>query len=121
MPPEARPCWQSYLYNGGVIPEDNLRRIPPVFVGCSRLGSLVEVRENSQGDYEVIVDGTQVQRLSGDFQFAEAPYTIVNLIEQEWSEISQADDSALAVLQRYVEAAQAELPWPVARSCSTMG
>lgn len=115
MSPEDRRCWQSYLYNGGVVPQDDLQRVPPVFVGRSHLGSLVEVRENHQSNYEVVVDGAQVQRLPGNFQFGDTPYTTMNLVDQEWTEISQADDSSLQVLQHYVESPEEKLPWQVSR------
>ncbi|MDJ0691059.1 MAG: hypothetical protein QNJ41_21445 [Xenococcaceae cyanobacterium MO_188.B32] len=112
---ESQTIWQNYLHSGGSVPEDDLGLVAPVFLGRSQLNSLVEVRESDQGDYEVLVDGTQVQRLPRTFSFGDSPYRTVSLVNQEWTEISRASEPALQVLKHYVEFSTGEPPWQWAR------
>ena len=112
---ESQTIWQNYLHRGGSVPEDELGRFPPVFLGRSPLNSLVEVQESDQGDYEVLVDGTQVQRLPPTFSFGDSPYRTVSLVEREWTEISRASEPALQALKHYVEFSTGETPWQWAR------
>ncbi len=118
---ESQTIWQNYLHSGGSIPEDALGRVATIFLGRSRLSSLVEVRESARGDYEVIVDGTQVQRLPRTFSFGDLPYRTVSLVNQEWSEISRASEAALQALKHYVEFSTGEPPWQWARMLYTDG
>ncbi len=118
---ESQTIWQNYLHSGGSVPEDDLELVAPVFLGHSRLSSLVEVRESDQGDYEVLVDGTQVQRLPRTFSFGDSPYRTVSLVNQEWTEISRASEPALQALKHYVEFSTEEPPWQWARMLYTDG
>ena len=107
--------WRNYLYKGGSEPEIGLERFPPVFIGRSQLGSVVEVRESSQGDYEVIVDGKQVERLPNTFSFGNGHSTMVRLVGQEWTEFSRASEPALQAIKSYLKSATGEPPWQWAR------
>ncbi len=112
---ESQTIWQHYLHHGGSVPEDELALLVPVFLGRSPLNSLLEVRPSDQGDYEVFVDGTQVQRLPRTFSFGDSPYRTVSLVEREWSEISRVSQSALQALKHYVQFSTGEPPWQWAR------
>ena len=112
---ESQTIWQNYLHRGGLVPEDELERVPPVFLARSPLNSLVVVQESKQGDYEVLVDGTLVQRLPATFSFGDSPYRTVSLVEREWTEISRASPPALQALKHYVQFSSGDPPWQWAR------
>ena len=118
---ESQTIWHNYLHRGGSVPEDALVREVPVFLGRSRLNSLIEVRESDQGDYEVMVDGTQVQRLPPTFSFGDSPYRTLSLVNQEWTEITLVSEPALQALKHYVEFSTGTPPWQWARMLYTDG
>jgi hypothetical protein len=113
--------WQDYFHNGGAEPEDDLERYQPIFVGRSPVGSVVEIRESSQGNYEVIVDGTQTQRLPSTFSLGDYPSPTVSLMGQGWTEFSRASEPARQALKDYIDSATGYPPWQWARELFTDG
>ncbi len=118
---ESQTIWHNYLHKGGSVPEDDLGRKVPVFLGRSRLNSVIEVRESDQEDYEVLVDDTQVQRLPRSFSFDDSAHRTVSLVNQEWTEITQVSSPALQALKQYVELSTGTPPWQWARMLYTDG
>ena len=110
-----RSSWRNCLHHGDPTPEDNLERVPPMFLGRSEMGSVVELRESPQGEYAVIVDGSLRQRSSSRLTFGDSRPVLVNFADQKWTEISRVDESALEGLQGYVASPAGEPPWQLAR------
>ena len=112
---EGRSSWRNCLHHGDPTPKDDLERLPPLFLGRSQMGSLIEVRESPQGEYEIIVDGSLRQRSSSRVTFGGSSPVLLNFADQKWKEMSRANESVLDGLQNYVASPTGEPPWHLAR------
>ena len=86
-----------------------------VFRGRSQAGSVAEVRERPDGDFDVRVDGNLVERAElGDDLAQELPCTL-RLDGLEFREVFDTSTEALAVAGEYFARPAGPPPWEQAR------
>jgi hypothetical protein len=101
--PQLRDAWRQYLHHRAPEPEGPPAVQPLVFRGVSDAGSLVEIR--GKGDeLEVKVDGTTVERVAAEKDFAvDRPVLRFRLNRSEAEETFSASLEALRALANFVE------------------
>jgi hypothetical protein len=114
---ETRRAWREHLHHGAPAPlEPEDAPLALVFKGRSAAGSVAEIRERPDGDYDVVVDGAVSERIAGEPDFAgRTPRFVFRLGDLEFREIFGASAPALAALRAFVAEASAEPPWQYAR------
>jgi hypothetical protein len=88
----AREAWRRCLHDGSPAPvQPRQPESALLFKGRSAAGSVVEVRERVDGDYDVLVDGARVERVAAakDLSEGELPFTF-RIDDQEFREIFKA-------------------------------
>lgn len=114
--PELRGEWRKHLHHDGPLPAAPAAVEPaPVFKGKAASGSRVEVREREDGDLDVLVDGSEVERIAGSADFAvEVEPGVVRLAGLEVREIFDAPPRAIAALRDWVDDPAGAPPWSYA-------
>lgn len=109
---ELRRAWRAHLHQGAPAPTEPAPARPLVFRGAAESGSLVEVRERPDGDYDVTVDGTPVERIEAalDFSGTGAPH-VFELDGLAFRETFSASEPALEALRDFVAEQAPEPPW----------
>jgi hypothetical protein len=112
----ARGAWRRHLHHGAPAPAQPGEARPAlVFRGRSAAGSFVEVHERLDGDYDVSVDGSSVERIGRAPDFAAAtPRLVFRLGDLEFGEVLDASAPARAALRAHVAAPAGEPPWQYA-------
>ncbi len=112
---ELRGAWQAHLHDGAPAPAQPAPERPLVFRGIAETGSLVEIRERADGDYEVAVDGTVVERVEAELDFSgkQTPHAfpLGGLVFRETFSVSAP---ALEALADFVAGRAQPPPWPFA-------
>jgi hypothetical protein len=108
---ELREAWRAYLDHHGPEPEGPPAIEPVVFRGRSEVtGSIVEIR-GSGDELRVEVDGTLVERVAAEEDFASRkPVVTFRLNNQEFEEIFEASDEALQALAEFLDRGESP-PW----------
>lgn len=101
---EVRRAWLEHLRNGAPAPAEPSAAAPPlVFRGRSETGSLVEVRQRPEGDYDVVVDGAAVERVAAVDDLAQTgPGVAFRLGGVVFQEVFALSPEALTALARFV-------------------
>jgi hypothetical protein len=109
--PELQDAWRAFLENDGPEPGEPQPVVPLVFRGRGEVsGSVVEVRGGA-GEYAVEVDGTLIERIDADKDFAVRHGPVrFRVVEQEYVEFFAAPDAALEALAAYREDPE-PAPW----------
>ena len=108
---ELREAWRAYLDHHGPEPDGPPAIEPVVFRGRSEVtGSIVEIR-GSGDELRVEVDGTLVERVAAEEDFASRrPVVTFRLNNQEFEEIFEASDEALQALAEFLDRSESP-PW----------
>ena len=108
-------AWHAHLHEGAAAPQQPAARSPLVFRGVAESGSRVEIRERPDGDYDVVVDGTPLERIEAqlDFSGTAAPHSF-QLDGVSFRETFAASAAALEALRDFVSEEVPEPPWPFA-------
>jgi hypothetical protein len=108
---ELHEAWRAYLDHHGPEPEGPPAIEPVVFRGRSEVtGSIVEIR-GSGDELRVEVDGTLVERVAAEEDFASRkPVVTFRLNNQEFEEIFEASDEALQALAEFLDRGESP-PW----------
>ena len=114
---QVRRGWREHLHEGAPAPAEPGAPQPfLVFKGRSKSGSLAEIRERPDGDYDVSVDGVVSERIAGEPDFASGTARLVfHLDDLEFREVFGASALALAALRAFVAEPVGEPPWQYAR------
>ncbi|MER3409786.1 MAG: hypothetical protein C4306_06750 [Thermoleophilia bacterium] len=117
-----RQAWREYLHGEGPEPPEPEPIPPLLYRGRAESGSLVEVRERFDGDCDVLVDGTLVERVSAEELKKEkcAPLTF-RVGEEEFHEVFAAPAPALEALRAYFASPDGEPPWEHALALAADG
>jgi hypothetical protein len=120
---EAREAWRSRLHYGSPAP---IEPQPPgpalLFKGRSAAGSVVEVRQRTDGDCDVIIDGARLERVAAARDLAENELPLVfRVAGQEFQEIFEAPTQALAAARAYISDPSEEPPWQHAPALAAEG
>ena len=110
---QTRALWRAHLREGAPAPKRSpARGQGVVFRGRSSQGTDVEVCERADGDYEVRVGGTSVERIfAGDDFASETAGLTLHVAGQAFSEVFATPSSAIAALRAFVERPSGEPPW----------
>jgi hypothetical protein len=103
---ETRSSWRMRLHHGTEPPAEGTPAGPLAFKGRSSGGSLVEIRERPQGDYDVELDGVPVGILAGEIDFS-----VYEIDGREFFEHFDAGAAALLALAGWVDDPSGEPPW----------
>ena len=108
---ELREAWRTYLDHHGPEPDGPHAIEPVVFRGRSEVtGSIVEIR-GSGDELRVEVDGTLVERVAGEEDFASRePVVTFRLNNPEFEEIFEASDEAHQALAEFLDRGESP-PW----------
>lgn len=104
--PELRRAWLEHLQNQAPEPvEPSKHALPLGFKGLSENGSVVELRARSDGDYDVFVDGAEVERVAAADDLAQmGPGIALRVGDISFHEVFDASPDAVAALARFVSA-----------------
>jgi hypothetical protein len=110
---DLRRGWLEHLHNRGREPDGPPEVRPLVFAGRSETsGSVVEIRRLKGEELEVRVDGSLVERVAGDKDFAtRVPPARYRLNDNEFVEVFNASPDALDALADYLDSDDAPPPW----------
>ena len=113
---KTREAWRAHLHHGDRAPAEPGESPPMlVFRGRSQAGSAAEVRERPDGDFDVRVDGSLVERAElGDDLAQELPCTL-RLDGLEFREVFEAPAVALAAAEEFFATPAGPPPWEHAR------
>ena len=119
---ELRGAWLAHLHRGAPAPAQPAPARPLVFRGVAETGSLVEIRERADGDYEVAVDGAVVERVEAalDFSSRETPHAFP-LDGLVFRETFSASEPALEALAEFVAERAQQPPWHFAAELGADG
>ena len=108
---ELREAWRAYLDHHGTEPDGPPAIEPVIFRGRSKVtGSIVEIR-GSGDELRVEVDGTLVERVAAEEDFASRkPVVTFRLNNQEFEEIFEVSDEALQALAEFLDRGESP-PW----------
>jgi hypothetical protein len=108
---ELREAWRAYLEHHGPEPDGPAALEPVVFRGRSGVtGSVVEIR-GSGGELRVEVDGSLVERVAAEKDFAATePVVTFRLDGQEFDEVFAVSDEALQALAEFLDGGESP-PW----------
>ncbi len=108
---ELREAWRAYLDHHGPEPDGPPAIQPVVFRGRSDVaGSIVEIR-GSGDELRVEVDGTLVERVAAEKDFASPEGAVTfRLNDNEFEEIFDVSDEALQALAEFLERGESP-PW----------
>jgi hypothetical protein len=111
---ELREAWRAFLEHHGPVPDGPSAMEPVVFRGRSKVtGSVVEIRESGD-ELRVEVDGSLVERVAAEKDFAATePVVTFRLNGQEFEELFEASDEALQALAEFLERGESP-PWEYA-------
>lgn len=120
---EVRRAWLEHLRSGAPAPaEPPAAALPLLFRGRSATGSLVEVRERPDGDYTVVVDDAEVERIAAADDLAQTGAAVaVRVGSVSFDEVFGASPEALATLAGFVSAPAGEPPYEHARELIAEG
>lgn len=110
----TREAWREHFYRGGAAPDDELERAPPIFLGRSAAGSEIRIGPSNNGEYDVVIDGTRVDRESSTLTIP--ANGTAHILGQTWREFTTAPPEALAALKKHCAAANGAPPWQWARA-----
>ena len=112
---DLQAAWRTHLHKGAPAPAEPAPARPLVFRGAAETGSVVEIRDRPDGDYDVAVDGTLVERVEAelDFSGSEAPH-VFSLDGVVFRETFSASGAALEALAEFVAERAPQPPWPFA-------
>jgi hypothetical protein len=111
---ELRQAWRAYLEHHGPKPDGPAALEPVVFRGRSGVtGSVVEIR-GSGDELRVEVDGSLVERVAAEKDFAATePVVTFRLNDQEFEELYAVSDEALQELAGFLDRGESP-PWDYA-------
>lgn len=104
--------WRQHLHYRAPEPSGPPPLRPLVFRGRSEVGSVVEIRVQQEGELEVVLDGSLVERLLVDDPQSVSSYRFNGT---EFAETFTAPDVALQALADFVEQGESP-PWEHAES-----
>jgi hypothetical protein len=111
---DLRQAWWDHLHNRAPEPRGPAPIRPLVFRGVSDAGSTVEIRGKKGEELEVTVDGTLVERIVGEKDFAPiVPPLRFRLNDSEFWETFSASKEALAALADFLDDGKPP-PWEYA-------
>ena len=109
---ELRASWHAHLHRDAPEPAQPTSPRPLVFRGRAETGSVVEIRERADGDYDVDVDGRLVERVEGKLDFSgkdrASTFTLGDLV---YREVFSASRPALEALDEFVAGRAPRPPW----------
>jgi hypothetical protein len=119
----AREAWRRRLHNGSPAPAEPRPPEPPLlFKGRSTAGSVAEVRKRADGDCDLAVDGSLLERLAAARELAEGAIPLTFRIDgQEFREIFEAPARAVAAARAYFSDPSGEPPWQHAPALAADG
>ncbi len=122
LPEEERQAWHEHLHGEGPAPPEPEPIPPLLYKGRAESGSVVEVRERRDGDCDVLVDGTLVERVSAEELRNErrAPLTF-RVGDEEFQEVFTAPPTALDAARAYFSRPEGEPPWEHALALAADG
>jgi hypothetical protein len=100
-----RVAWRARLHHGAEAPPSAPAR-PLAFKGRSEAGSVVEIRERPDGDFDVEIDGVPIDRLGDHIDF----HVYVDG-DREYPEVFDAPPAAREALAAWVADPAGEPPW----------
>jgi hypothetical protein len=111
---ELRDAWRAFLEHHGPEPDGPSAMEPVVFRGRSEVtGSIVEIRASGD-ELRVEVDGTLVERVAAEMDFAATePVVTYRLNGQEFEELFDVSDEALQALADFLDGEESP-PWEYA-------
>lgn len=109
---DVQAAWRAHLRGGAPPPPSPTAAGVLVFRGAAETGSQVEIRERPNGDYEVAIDGTLVERVvtKADVSHTEPPHPF-RLDELVFQETFSASQPALEALAAFVAERVPQPPW----------
>ena len=109
---ELQSAWHAHLHEGAAAPAHPASARPLVFRGAAETGSLVEIRGHADGDCDVIVDGTPVERIEAELDFSgtRTPHDF-ELDGLVFRETFTASEPALEALGEFVAERAPQPPW----------
>ena len=111
---DLREAWLEHLHNRAPEPDGPEAVRPLVFRGVTEAGSDVEVRERTDQELEVWIDGALVERVAAQEDFASTARPLqVRLDGFRAEETFSASREALAALATFVEGGESP-PWEFA-------
>jgi hypothetical protein len=110
--PELQQEWREYVHNRGPEPPGPPAIRPLVFRGISDAGSVAEIRRKQGEELEVQIDGSSVESIFGDKDFAgvELPARF-RLDPFEFVEAWSTSPDALLALEDFLAEEGASPPW----------
>jgi hypothetical protein len=119
---ELQDAWRAHLHRGRPAPAQPAPERPLIFRGVAETGSVVEIRERADGDFDVAVDGTLVERVKADLDFSdkEIPH-VFSLDGLVFRETFSASGPALEALDEFVAGRTRQPPWRFASELRTDG
>lgn len=100
-----RVAWRERLHHGAGAPLVPLSP-PLVFKGRSAAGSVVEIRQRPDGDYDVEIDGAPVEKLSGPIDF-----DVYVDGDRRFPEVFAVSTGARRALAAWAAGSAGEPPW----------
>jgi hypothetical protein len=102
---EVRQAWRDYLHHRRPEPDEPAAIRPLLFRGVSEVsGSVAEIRRKKGEELEVAVDGSLVERIVAEKDFAVVgPPVRFRLNDNEFAETFSASPEALGALADFVE------------------
>ena len=119
----AREAWRRRLHGGSPAPAEPPPPEPALlFKGRSAAGSVAEIRQRADGDFDVIVYGMRLERVAAAKDLAEGEIPLTFRIDhQEFREIFEAPARAVAVARAYFSDPSGEPPWQHAAALAADG
>jgi hypothetical protein len=118
---ELRRGWRAHLHEGAPAPPQPALARPLLFRGAAESGSVVEIRERPDGDYDVVVDGTLVERIEAQLDFAGLGPHDFELNGVVFREVFASVTPAIEALRDFVSEEVLEPPWAFASQLKAEG
>lgn len=117
-----REAWREFLHLRAPAPSEPPPIAPLLFRGRSDVGSEVVVRECPDGLFDVEVDGSPIQRVSGLDLASDGGSTALRVAGlRTFKETFAAPPEALEALRAWVERSEGEPPWEHLRELAADG